>query len=105
MSTQEERLAALEQKVADMELERLYEKRKAAQSTSSEQAYDVKQVNYRLTMLLGIASGQEQDIGSIKNDVSVIKEQVVEIKQDINGLSAKFDRLEKLLLDRLPPSP
>jgi uncharacterized coiled-coil protein SlyX len=126
MPTQEERLAALEQKVADIELERLYEKRKAAQSTPSEQSYDAKQINHRLTMLLGIASGQENAIKGMDDTLSIIKEQVtdikqdnaefyikfdrlenkqiVEIKQDIKSLHDKFDRLEKLLLDRLPPA-
>ncbi|BCL84076.1 hypothetical protein ccbrp13_65410 [Ktedonobacteria bacterium brp13] len=115
MPTQEERLAALEQKVTDIELERLYEKRKAPQ-LSSDQLYDAGQVNHRLTMLLGVASGQETSIKVIESDLGVIKEQLSGMKQDnaafhvkfdrletrFDGLENRFDRLEKLLLDRLP---
>src|SRR4030088_2881488 len=128
MPTQEERLAALEQKVTDLELERLYEKRKAPQ-LSSDQLYDAGQVNHRLTMLLGVASGQETSIKTIESDLGVIKEQLSGMKQDnaafhvkfgrlesevhdlggrLEGLeqsvNSRFDRLEKFLLDRLPPS-
>jgi hypothetical protein len=116
MPTQEERLAALEQKIADMELERLYEKRKAAQSTPSEQAYDSRQINHRLTMLLGIASGQEDAIKTIEADLSAVKEYARQIDRRLDSvdrrmeggfetLGKQLDRLEKLLLDRLPPSP
>jgi uncharacterized coiled-coil protein SlyX len=104
VSTYDDRLTALEQKVADIELERLYEKRKSAESTPSEQAYDAKQTNHRLTMLLGIASGQEHDIKSMKDDIGAIKGQLIEVQLNINDLHNKFDRLEKLLLERLPPS-
>ncbi|GER86694.1 hypothetical protein KDW_08560 [Dictyobacter vulcani] len=104
MTTQEDRLAALEQKVADIELERLYEKNKTSQSPSSDQLYDARQVNHRLTMLLGIASGQEHHIKVMEQDISEIRQELSEIKQDVKTLHTKFDRLEKLLLDRLPPS-
>lgn len=105
MSTYEDRLVALEQKVADIELERLYEKRKAAQSTPSEQAYDAKQVNHRLTMLLGISSGQEKDI-------SDMKKRLISIDERLNSLETKFDEHATILsqhtilltqiLERLP---
>ncbi len=100
MATQEERLAALEQKVADIELERLYQRRKAVESTPSEQAYDIKQVNHRPTMLLGIASGQEHGIKAIKEDIDlrfdVVDRQIAELKQ---SMEAKFDQvLQQLAL-------
>jgi hypothetical protein len=122
MPTQEERLATIEQKVVDIELERLYEKRKTPQF-SSDQLYDAGQVNHRLTMLLGVSSGQETSIKTIESDLGVIKEQLSGMKQDnaafhvkfgrlgtrfdslenrFDGLENRFDRLEKLLLDRLP---
>lgn len=66
MPTQEERLATLERKVASLELELLYEQRKAEESTPSERAYNLNEVNHHLTMLLGIASGQERDMKIIK---------------------------------------
>jgi hypothetical protein len=94
MTTQEDRLEALEQRVADIELERLYEQRKAVQSTPSEQAYDAKQINHRLTMLLGIISGQEGDIKDIKKDMDLrfdaVDRQIAELKQ---SMEAKFEQV------------
>lgn len=97
MPTQEERLAALEQKFVDMELERLYEKRKTAETTPAEQAYDIKQVNHRLTMLLGIASGQESDIRAIKSDVGSIKERLISLEERVRrGFTSSEQRFTSL---------
>jgi uncharacterized coiled-coil protein SlyX len=121
MSTQEERLDTLEQRVADIELERLYEKRKAASSTPSEQAYDAKQINHRLTMLLGIVSGQEQAIKSMEESLTTIRDYTQQIDRRLDSvdrrmesgfemigkqfvaIESRFDRLEKIILDHLPP--
>lgn len=105
MTTQEDRIAALEQKVADIELERLYERSKAIQGTPSEQTYDIKQVNHRLTMLLGIASGQEGAIQAIKEDMDlrfdVVGRQIAELKQStdhrFDSMDQKFDKVLQLL--------
>ncbi len=118
VSTYDDRLAALERKVAALELRHLYTERKAEERTPSVQAFNLKELNENMTILLGIASDQEEDIKSIKNNLGIIKEQVSEIKQDnaafyvrfdrmgerFDSLENRFDRLEKLLLDRLPPS-
>jgi hypothetical protein len=97
MPSYEERIAALEQKVTDIELERLYEKRQRAESTPSEQAYDAKQVNYRLTMLLGIASGQEHDIKILKGDVSIIKERLGVVEATLNQHTELLNQHTELL--------
>ncbi|MEO8953509.1 MAG: hypothetical protein ACR2H5_22215 [Ktedonobacteraceae bacterium] len=94
MSTHEDRIASLEQKVTDIELERLYERRQAAEHTPAEYAYDAKQVNYRLTMLLGVASGQEHDIKEIKKDLSSVKEDVSTLKEDVNTLKVDVSTLK-----------
>ncbi len=105
MSTQEDRIAALEQRVADIELERLYERRKATESTTSEQAYDIKQVNHRLTMLLGVASGQERDIKAIKEDLDlrfdVVDRQIAEVKRDIGEVKQSMEAKFELVLHQL----
>jgi hypothetical protein len=120
MSTYESRIEALEQKVADIELERLYEKRKTIETTPSEQAYDIKQVNHRLTMLLGIASGQEHAIRTMQGDMDLrfnaVDTRLDKIETKIATLATKEDvtALEKRVLDafqqlvtvidtRLPP--
>ena len=115
MSTHEDRIASLELKVTDIELERLYERRQAAEHTPAEYAYDAKQVNYRLTMLLGVASGQEHDIKTIRNDLSSVKEDVSTLKGDVNTLKGDVSTLKgdvsvikeliTQILARLPEKP
>ncbi len=92
MPTQEDRLDRLEMKVASLELERLYEQRKAAESTPSEQALDLKDVNHNTTMLLGIASGQERAIKTIQVDVESIKNRAEQIDANVISLSVKVDK-------------
>jgi len=48
-----------------------------------------------LTMLTTTVSRQGQDIRALRNDVSIIKEQLAEVKQDNTEFHSKFDRLEK----------
>jgi hypothetical protein len=88
MSIDENRIEALEQRVADIELERLYEKRKTVTNTPSEQAYDIKQVNHRLTMLLGVTSGQEHAIRTMQGDMD-LRFDTVDIR--FNQIDARFD--------------
>jgi len=117
MSTYESRIEALEQRVADIELERLYEQRKAATSTPSEQAYDAKQVNHRLTMLLGVASGQEHAIRAmqgdmdlrfdkIEADISTVKAEIGSVKTDMAAMESRilgaFQQLVTIIDTRLP---
>ena len=97
MPTQEDRLAALERKIASIELEMLYEQRKAEESTPSEQAYNLKEVNYHLTMLLGIASGQERDIKLVKSDLSIIKDRTEGFEQRFISLEGKLDQVLHIL--------
>lgn len=91
MSTYENRIEALEQRVADIELERLYEKRKTVETTSSEQAYDIKQVNHRLTMLLGIISGQEHAIRTLQGDMD-LRFDTVDAR--LNTMDARLNKIE-----------
>jgi len=115
MPTQEERIAALERKVAAIELQRLYDERKAAENTPSEQAYNYSEINHNLTMLLGIASGQEHairlmqgdlnvvkdDLGIVKADLGIVKERVEEQERDIRVMKADLgivkERVEQIV--------
>ena len=92
MPTQEDRLAALERKIASLELEMLYERRKAEETTPSEQTYNAKEVNHHLTMLLGIASGQERDINIVKSDVSAIKDRLESMQQQFTAFEGKVEQ-------------
>lgn len=97
MPTQEERLATLERKVAAMELQRLYDERKAAENTPSEQAYNYREINQNLTILLGSASGQEADIRAMKDDLDIIKERVEHIDQRIDGVDRRLEGIDRRL--------
>lgn len=94
MPTQEDRLATLERKIASLELELLYEQRKAEESTPSERAYNLNEVNHHLTMLLGIASGQERDMKIIKGDLSAIKNSQASLEQRFMALEQRFIGVE-----------
>jgi chromosome segregation ATPase len=94
MPTQEERLATIERKLASLELELLYERRKAEESTPSESASNLKDVNYHLTMLLAIASGQERDIKTMKGDLGEIKDSLASLDQRFTSLEQHFRGVE-----------
>src|SRR5690349_20651484 len=97
MPTQEERLSTLERKVAALELERLYEQRKAEESTPSKQAYNANEINQNLTMLLGVAAGQEKDIKAIKENVSSIRDRLESVEQRLGRLETRFEEHTALL--------
>lgn len=112
MTTQEDRLAIVERKVAALELRRLYDERKAEENTPSALGVNLREINENMTILLGIASAQEQNIKEIREDVEVIKERIDRVEQRTERIevtlsehTVKFDRLETLLtqvLKRLP---
>ncbi len=95
MSTHEDRIAALERKMTTLELKRLYDERKAAENTPSEQAYNYSEINHNLAMLLGIASGQEHDIKLMQGDLEIIKERVEHIDQQIDGVDRRLEGIEQ----------
>jgi len=96
MPTQEERLATLERKVAAMELQRLYDERKAAENTPSEQAYNYSEINHNLTLLLGIASGQEHAIRLMQGDLGIIRDRITSLEekfeQRFTSMEGKFEQ-------------
>src|SRR6266702_3683731 len=91
-------LCCIERKVAAMELQRLYDERKAAERTPSEQAYNYTEINQNLTILLGIASGQEQDIKLMQGDLDIIRERITslegKLEQVLQHLAALTAKLE-----------
>ena len=99
MPTVEDRMAVLERKVAAMELERLYEQRKAEENTPAERTYNLGEINQNITILLGIASSQEKDIKTIKNDLAVLKESIDQrfdaVEQRFVEVDRRFDAIEQ----------
>ena len=96
MSTHEERTAELEQlTVSRIDLVNAISKLTLQQAQNSSDAY------HEITLLLGIIGSQRRDIGTIKEDVSALKERLV-------SLETKFDEHTALLtqiLARLPEKP
>jgi len=113
--TQEDRLAALERKVAMLELLRSQDERKAEEALPSAQARTMKEINENLTILLGVTSSQGRDIKVIKADTSSIKDRLDRLETQsnehtalLNEHSGRFDHVEALLtqiLARLPENP
>ena len=112
MPTQEDRIAALERKVAMLELLRSQDERKAEEALPPAQARTMKEINENFTMLLGITSSQGRDIKVIKADTSSIRERLdrLEAQSDeqtalLTEQSGRFTHVEALLtqiLARLP---
>ena len=113
--TQEDRIAALERKVAMLELLRSRDERKAEEAISPAQARNMREINENLTILLGVTSSQGGDIKVIKEDVSSIKDRLDRLETQSNEQTAlliehtgRFDHVEALLthiLARLPEKP
>jgi hypothetical protein len=103
--TQEDRLAALERKVAMLELLRSQDERKAEEALPPVQARTMKEINENLTILLGVTSSQGGDIRVIKADTSSIKDRLDRLETQSNEHSGRFNHVEALLtqiLARLP---
>ena len=108
MSAQEDRIAALERKVAAIELRRLYDERKAEENTPSVQAFNLREINENMTILLGVSSSQGGDIKAIKENVSSINDRLEGVEQRLDRLETKSDEQTTLLtqiLARLPEKP
>jgi hypothetical protein len=103
--TQEDRIAALERKVAVLELLRSQDERKAEEALPPAQARHMREINENLTILLGVTSSQGRDIKVIKEDVSSIKDRLDGLETQSNAHTGRFDHVEALLaqiLARLP---
>jgi len=103
--TQEDRIAALERKVAVLELLRSQDERKAEEALPPAQARHMREINENLTILLGVTSSQGRDIKVIKEDVSGIKDRLDGLETQSNAHTGRFDHVEALLaqiLARLP---
>ncbi|HZS78593.1 MAG TPA: hypothetical protein VFA41_18425 [Ktedonobacteraceae bacterium] len=101
MPSMEDRIAALERKVAALELRRMYDEKKAEEATPAAQAYNLRELNENITILPGVASNQGGDIKTIKEVMSSIKDR-------LERLETKFDEQTALLtqiLARLPDKP
>ena len=115
MPTQEDRIAALERKVAMLELLRAQDERKAEEALPPTQARHMREINENLTILLAVTSSQGGDIEVIKADVSSIKDRLDRLEtqstEQIALLSEhtwRFDHVAALLtqiLSRLPEKP
>ena len=106
--TQEDRVAALERKVAMLELLRLQDERKAEEALPPAQKHDMREINENLTILLGVTSSQGRDIKNIKEDVSSIKDRLDRLETQSTEHTGRFDHVEALLtqiLARLPDKP
>ena len=110
--TQEDRITALERKVAMLELLRSQDERKAEEALPPAQARTMKEINENFTILLGVTSSQGRDIKIIKADTSSIKDRLdrLETQSDeqtalLNEHTGRFTHVEALLtqiLARLP---
>ncbi len=99
MSTHDQ-LTALERKVAALELQRLFDERKAAESIPSAKAFNLKEINENITILLGLVSRQEENTRELKKSVDRrfegMEQRVDTLEQHVNNL---FEIQDKSLID------
>ena len=112
MPTQEDRIAALERKVAMLELLRAQDESKAEEALPPIQARTMKEINENLTILLGVTSSQGRDIKVIKEDTSSIKDRLDRLEAHSNEQTAllnehtqRFNHVEALLTQMLAHFP
>jgi hypothetical protein len=110
--TQEDRIAALERKVAMLELLRSQDERKAEEALPPAQARTMKEINENLTILLGVTSSQGRDIKVIKEDTGSIKDRLERLEAQSNEQTAllnehtgRFHHVEALLTQILAHFP
>ena len=99
--TQEDRITALERKVAMLELLRSQDERKAEEALPPAQARTMKEINENITILLGVTSSQGRDIKVIKEDMNSIKEHLERLETQSNEHTALLTQI----LARLPEKP
>jgi archaellum component FlaC len=97
----EERIIALEQGLAVTQRDFLAHLGEINRSMATlnkvvtSQELNNREINHNVTMLLGVASGQERDIKAMKNDLGIIREGVEHIDQRLEGIEQRFTSLEK----------
>lgn len=87
MSTSEDKLAHLEMKVAALEVQRLFDERKAEENVPSMLGLHLREINDNMTILLNVVGNQVEGTRAIKDDIRLLKE----------GIIAIDDKLEQVL--------
>ncbi len=115
MSTYDERLAALEKDAATVKRDIIYKLDETNSAVTiikgvvGNISHDVRIVNLRLdgidTRMARLEEQQNeqgQDIKAVKYRLEDIDQRFTSLEGKIDGLEGRFDRLEKLITDRLP---
>ncbi len=94
--TYDDQLAALERKVTALELQRLCDEQKAKEGMSSAQAFNLREINENITILLGIVSRQEENTRELKKSVDhrfeVVDQRIDTLEQHVNNLFEMQDK-------------
>lgn len=102
MPTQEERIAALERKVAALELQQLYNDKKAKEAKTATQGYNLDEMQKIIVFLLDRVSNQGADTMILKNDVNALKEK---LEWRFASLEGRLPPLEEMLHLLATPTP
>jgi chromosome segregation ATPase len=97
----EERIIVLEQGLADTQRDFLVHLGEINRSMATlnkvvtSQELNNREINHNVTMLPGVASGQERDIKAMKNDLGIIRERVEHIDQRIDRVDRRLEGIEQ----------
>ena len=90
MSTHEDKLAHLERKVAALELQQMYDERKAEENTPTMLGFHLKEINENMTTMLTVIGGQIEKEKKVQDDLHLLKE-------GISSIESKLEQLLQLL--------
>jgi len=87
MSTSEDKLDDLEQKVAVLELQRrLIDEKKVAANMPETLGTTLKEINQNITLLLNVVGNQLDSAKAIKDDIWLLKEAIIAIDEKLELL-------------------
>jgi len=87
-------MAALERKVAALELRRLYDEKKAEENTPTALGFNLREINENMTILLGVTSSQGGSIKTLSNDLGMLRESM---EQRFTSLEGKLEQVLQIL--------
>lgn len=95
MSTQDDRLAALERRVTSLEIRRLHDETLAEDNVPVEQGRNLREVNENMTMLLGVMWRQGQDIREVKERLGGVEQRLDSVDSHLETLEGRLVSFEQ----------
>jgi hypothetical protein len=90
MSTPEDKLAHLERKVAALELQQMYDERKAEENVPAMLGFHLREINENMTTMLNVIGSQVENEKKVQDDIRLLKE-------GVSSIDGKLEQVLQLL--------